>query len=281
VTVGGLAIGSLGDLLGVPIRFIPGTANAAGATTVNPSGPGGALGAITVRRASAGGLVAIAGGDFSTTVYAEIVYDGTEFVQINPATGSAPVGTELSYTGSTAPAGYLVENGVCVSQTTYAALYAAYGGTDVYSPGSTGGACAGGQFHVKFANGRASVAADTQGGVVAGVLTTAGSGCGATVVAVNCGAQNQLIAQAGLPNATIPIPSGQGSHTHVISPTAATLNSVESATSGGPVNATAGASATQAATLPAMVTSSMNGGVTQTATTTVQPTSTVLMAVKY
>lgn len=151
-------------------------------------------------RASGGALVAIAGGDLGSGVVATIVRDGAEFVLTNPATGSAPVGSEISLTSTTVPAGYLVENGTCVSQTTYAALYAYYGGSDIWSPGSTGSACSAGNFHLPYANGRTSVAADTMGGVVASVLTSGGSSCLATAPAVLCGAQNRAIAQANLPN---------------------------------------------------------------------------------
>ena len=278
-------VASMADLLGVPIRFLPASSNAAGATTVNVN----SIGPQTVKRVSGGGLVPIAGGDFTINVRAEIVWDGTQFTHSNPATGSAAVGSEISFTGAAAniPAGYLVENGTCISQTTYPALYASYGSTDLYLPGSTGGACSGGSFHLKFANGRASVAADTQGGQTASVLTSAGSGCAATGPAVFCGGQNQTLAQSALPNTTLSIPSGQGSHTHGPGSSnnfvnAITGNSYLAVGSGGsnPQNSTSSA-ATAAATLPAMATASINGGVTQTTVPTVQPTSTVIMLVKY
>jgi hypothetical protein len=188
---------ALSDLLGVPLRFLPTNINAAGATTINPT----SLGAVAVKRNSAGSLVPVAGGDLSTGVMVEVVYDGTQFVQTNPATGTAPVGSEISVTAGTAAiAGYLIENGTCVSQTTYSALFAFYGNTDVWSPGSTGGACAAGQFHLPFANGRSAVAYDTQGGVTAGKLTNAGSGCAATAVGVLCSQENRQIGQTNLPN---------------------------------------------------------------------------------
>lgn len=195
-------VSQFADLLGVPIRFLPINVNAAGATTVNVTG----LGAIAVKRTSAGSLVPIAGSDFTTGTLAEVVYDGTQFVQTNPATGTAPVGSEISVTAGTAAiAGYLIANGTCISQTTYSALFAFYGNTDVWTPGSTGGACPAGQFHLPYTNGRNSVAADTQGGVTANVLTNAGSGCAATGVAVSCGAQNKQILQANFPNLTLSV----------------------------------------------------------------------------
>jgi len=272
-------ITQLSDILGVPIHIIPTNTNAAGGTTITPAT---GLGAINVLRSSGGTLVPIAGGDITagaTPVIAEVIYDGTEFVLTDPATGTALVGSEVDFTaGSAAPAGHLIEDGRCISQTTYLSLWNYYGNSDIYSPGSTGGVCSAGQFHIKFANGRASVAYDTQGTATANILTNAGSGCAATAVAVDCGNQAVIIAQTGLPNSTIPIPAGQGAHTH-------TFNSIQPgggstlAASGAPVS-DQGAT-TASATLPAMVTSSINGGVTQTTTPVIQPLSTVMKAVKY
>jgi microcystin-dependent protein len=49
--------------------------------------------------------------------------------QVVPQGNSVPVGTTLEYLGSTAPTGYLLADGSCVSQTTYAKLYAMLGTT--------------------------------------------------------------------------------------------------------------------------------------------------------
>lgn len=283
-------VSAMADLLGVPIRFLPANANAAGVTTVNING----IGAQAVMRTSGGTLVPIAGGDFgsgSPPPYAEIMWDGTEFVQTNPATGTDPVGHEEAFTGAASqiPAGRLVENGVCISQTTYAALYASYGSTDLYSPGSTGSSCPGGQFHVKFANGRASVAADTQGSVTASVLTNAGSGCAATAPAVLCGAQSRSLAQGNLPN--INFTGGVGSTSSgsaALGPPG--CNFTGGFCAGGSFSAamiTPGATNTSAA-LVAVTDVSVNltnisvpSGGSGTPVVTVQPISTVLMLVKY
>lgn len=199
-------IGGMADLLGVPVRFIPLNANAAGATNVNFG-----FGNVQVKRASGGALVPIAGGDFSTTAFAEIIYDGTQAVQTNPATGSEPVGTEIVFSGIAAqiPAGYLIEDGRCVSQTTYSGLYTAYGSTDTWSPGSTGGACAGGSFHLKYANGRASVAVNTQG-VATGPLTNCTAG-----IAIPCGNPTQALSSTG----QLPLFTPSGTVASSISPT--------------------------------------------------------------
>jgi hypothetical protein len=282
---------SSNDLLGVPLRFLPASSNSAGATTVTIYN--GFLNVLTTQaiyRVSGGALVPIAGGDFGSGVRAEIVWDGTQFTQTNPATGTDPVGMEKLFSGAAAvlPSGYLVENGICVSQTTYPALYASYGSADLYSPGSTGGACPGGQFHVKFANGRASVAADTQGGVTANILTNSGSGCAATGPGILCGAQNRTLAQNSLPNVTL-----GGSATITGHNSGGAVGVGQGGAFGGqPWNAGPGANAVSGnqalSTEPtwsqdsgSITTNSINGGVTQIAVPTVQPTSTGIMLVKY
>ena len=264
-------VNQMSDLLGVPIRFIPTNNNNtsfAGSTTISVS----SLTAQQVRRISAGSVVAIAGGDLSPTVMAEVIWDGTEFILTNPATGSDPVGTERHFTGSSVPNGWLIENGTCVSQTTYATLWNYYGAIDIWSPGSSGGACAGGNFHLPFANGRTSVATDTQGSQTANVLTNSGSGCAATGVAVLCGGQNRTIGQANLPNINFTVTDP--GHTH--SYTATVSNNVNAGSIGAANSGTSGAT-TGSSTTGITVSSGGSG----TALTTVQPTYTVLKAVKY
>lgn len=271
-------VASIADLVGVPIRFIPPSAstNAAGGTNLNPS----SFGAQAIKRVSAGSLVAVAGGDLSSGVLAEVIWDASEFVLKNPATGDAPVGSEISVTGPNAPAGYLIENGTCVSQTTYAALYAFYGSTDIWSPGSTGGACSAGQFHLPYANGSAAVAYDQQGAVTAGKLTSAGSGCAATSVAVNCGAQNRTIAQTNFPatltGTSVSGGSGGINALDTFAQTGGGNSGIVYTGTGGGVNAPnvpfGGISFSNA---------TFNTGGSGTALPTVQPTYTVIKAVKY
>jgi hypothetical protein len=287
VTFSNLPITQLSDLVGVPLRFLPTNTNAAGPTTITPAT---GLNPVTVERSSGGTLVPIAGGDFTANTMAEVIYDGTEFVQTNPATGTDPVGTEKAFTGASAqvPAGHLFEDGTCKSQTTYAALYASYGSTDLYSPGSTGGACPGGQFHVKFANGRASVAADTQNSVTASVLTTAGSGCGATTVGVNCGAQNHALSSSnqlpstpitGTVSTTLTLVGGVSLYSDVFTGGA----SNEGATSAYNAASQTGAFSVNFAgsSASSTFTGASIGSGSPSPFTTVQPTSTVYMLVKY
>lgn len=284
-------VASISDLLGVPIRFIPpsGGANAAGVTNINTSG----FGNEPVKRISGGTVVAIAAGDLSPGALAEVVWDANEFVLKNPATGDAPVGSEITFTGpigASDPAGYLIENGRCISEATYAALYAYYGSTDYWLTQNGGSACSGSNFHLPFANGRAAVAADTQLSVTAGVLTSGGSGCAATAAAVGCGAQNRAITQSYLPNYNL-------STSFSFAGTAQTWSTNQNnAVQGGVVGANngggaaigalgstgSGSSALTTTVTPAGTVSgtvALNGS--GTAFPTVQPTYTIYKAVKY
>jgi microcystin-dependent protein len=102
------------------------------------------------------------------------VYEGSyaagtdEFILLNTAglrLRGVPTGVILTYGGVTAPAGYLLCDGSTVSQTTYAALFAA-----ISTRYNTGGEAAG-TFRLPDYRGRADVGADNIGGTAAGRLT--------------------------------------------------------------------------------------------------------------
>jgi len=288
VTTTPFALSSGLPLAGTVIAYKAGYSNTA-ALQVNVN----STGLINVYRHSQLGATLSVGGETIAGQMVTLQYDGSVWQCQSCAV--AYVGEEKIHTGpaSTVPAGYAIENGACASLTTYADLYAVYGSTDTWSPGSTGGACSSGYFHLKFANGRASVASNTQGSQT-GPLTN----CTATVGVV-CGAQTATIAQSALPNITIPvstsvttsdtIPAGQGSHAHSIPNNYLSQYGGSGSITGS--GATVGnLSSTSAATLPAMSgsgvgsgsgsTSSLNGGVSQTAVTTVPPVNSNIFIVK-
>lgn len=191
-------VASLNDLLGVPIRFIP-SANSLGATTLAVGlDSGGPLTATAVLRKTTNiGLQAPSGSELIIGVMSELTYDGTEFV-ITSNVDMTPVGQSIDMrTTGAAPAGYLLEDGTCASQTTFtAALFAAIGTT--YNSGAPS-ACTGSTFAVPFANGTASIALDTQGANTANRVTSGGSGCALTSVGVFCGVQNTTLLTSNLP----------------------------------------------------------------------------------
>lgn len=82
--------------------------------------------------------------------------------QIAASADVIPVGTVMAYVGASAPTGWLLAQGQCVSQTTYAALYAVTSAL----PYQTG--CGGGLFKLPPMNGRylrgAGAPTDGQGG---------------------------------------------------------------------------------------------------------------------
>jgi hypothetical protein len=189
VTTTPFALSSGLPLAGATITYKAGYSNT-GALKVNANGTG----LINVFRLSQLGATLSVGGETVAGQMVTLQFDGTEWQCMSCAV--AFVGREEVFSGpaSMVPAGYAIENGACVSQTTNADLYAVYGSTDTWSPGSTGGACSAGSFHLKFANGRASVASNTQGSQT-GPLTN----CTATVGAT-CGQPTETIAQTNLPN---------------------------------------------------------------------------------
>ena len=287
------------NLLGVPIRFVPGSPNVAGATTVAIHNGFSTVVTAAVYRNSGGALVPIAGGDFgsgSPIPYAEIVWDGTEFVQTNPATWNAPVGTVGHFSGPTAPAGWLIANGTCILKTTYSALYAYYGGSGDLWATQAGSSCSAGSFTLPFANGRTAVAYDQQGSETAGVLTNSGSGCPATAVAVGCGAQNRTLAQANLgtswsfPNSGITLTNGStnvsgcdsflglstpgGCGSSSVTPDEIIIGRLATGSAGN-----YGSLVTTNVSVNAQGSASSNGS--GTPVTTVQPTYTILVAIKY
>jgi hypothetical protein len=195
-------VAALNDLLGVPIRFIPSN-NSVGTTTLAITlDSGGPLTATAVLRPTANiGLQALSGSELVTGVMSAVTYDGTEFV-VTSNVDMTPVGqsVDLRQSSTTAPKGYLLEDGTCQTQATYPALFTVVGST--YNAGSQPGSCSGTQFAVPYANGTASVALDTQGANTANRITSAGSGCTFTATGILCGSQNQTLTATQIPSIT-------------------------------------------------------------------------------
>jgi hypothetical protein len=189
-------IGQLNDLLGVPLRFLPSGASTNAVTiTINLDG-GGTLGPTALKRVTTNlGLQALSNGELQSGVITEITYDGTEFVITSPI-DMTPIGNSVEVRGSTAPAGTLIEDGSCYSQTQYAALFVAVSTT--YNAGAPS-ACSGGQFAVPYSNGTMFLAKDNQGANTANRVTSAGSGCVGTTLANLCGGQNQALTPSQIP----------------------------------------------------------------------------------
>lgn len=178
--------------VGVPLRFTPGFANT-GPATINVSG----LGAVAIVRPSSIGNVALSSSELLAGELTEVIYNGTAY-QLASNVDMTPIGRTVEYRGASTPRGTLVEDGSCVSRTTYAPLFSVIGTTYGACDGST-------TFGLPDSRGTMFAALDNQGANGnANRITSAGSGCTATAVGL-CGAQNQTLSTAQLPVVT---PSG-------------------------------------------------------------------------
>jgi microcystin-dependent protein len=177
---------SLGDLIGVPFRYIP-SVDSAGPTTIAVSG----LAAKPVLRPSSIGLVALSLGELQAGVTMTLQYNGTNFEILGPV-DMTPIGKAIEFHGTVAPRGSMIEDGSCVSRTTFAPLFSVIG--------TNWGACDGSTtFGLPKTNGEAFVAFDNQGAHgAANRITTGGSGCNATVIG-DCGSQNHAQTIAEMP----------------------------------------------------------------------------------
>lgn len=185
-------ISSLNDIKGVPITVVPSNTNTA-PLTVNFN----SFGAVNVVRMPSG--AALGGGEVTSGTPVTLLYNGTSLF-ITSAQDTTPVGTAIDIRGSAAPTGYLIEDGSCVSQTTFAALFAVL--STNYNALTTGGSCSGGNFGVPDSRGTGFIARDNQGvNGAASRVTTAGSSCNAVSI-VLCGAQSQTLTIPQLPVVT-------------------------------------------------------------------------------
>lgn len=167
---------------------------------------------------------ALGGGEVVAGMIVAAVYDGTQFQLLNTALPQLP-GTALNWRGTTAPTGFLFEDGSAVSRTTYAALFAEIGTTYGVGDGAT-------TFNIPDSRGRVNVGRDDMGGVAANRITNAGSGCVGTTLALGCGAENHTMTSGELVahTHTIGAPTDPG-HKHLL------VNNDAPAFSAAPTNA--------------------------------------------
>jgi microcystin-dependent protein len=175
---------------GIPISFLAGATNT-GPTTINIS----SIGAVAIQRQSSIGPTALSGGEITIGELVTVMYTGTVYL-ITSYVDTTPIGGTVQYRGSATPRGTLIEDGSCVSRTTYAPLFSVVG--------TTYGACDGTTtFAVPDSRGTGFWALDNQGANgAANRVTTVGSGCNATTVGL-CGAQNVILTRPNLPNVGI------------------------------------------------------------------------------
>jgi len=169
---------------GKRVTFIAGFSNTA-ATTLNVSSQG----AISVFRRTQLGASASVGGEIVAGQLVEVVYDGTQFQLVGQ---TYYVGAGMDWFTTTAPAGWLLQDGSSLLRTDYPTLFAVIG--------TTYGAADGTHFSLPDMNGRMSLGKDGLGritGVCAG-SNTLGTACGNTAGTV-------AILQANIPNYSLPV----------------------------------------------------------------------------
>lgn len=115
--------------------------------------------------------------------------------EVSGDSGSGPTASIISYAGSSAPTGYLLCDGAAKSRTTYAALYAALGGTD--SPYGQGDGST--TFNVPDLRGRVVAGRDDMGGASANRLTTAKSGINGDNLGATGGLEDHQLTIAEIP----------------------------------------------------------------------------------
>jgi microcystin-dependent protein len=172
---------------GYRIIFVAGFTNTA-AMTLNVNGTG----ALPVFRATPTGPLTTQGGEVVAGSAMEVVYDGTRWQLVNPVS-PLPPGVVLDYAGPTAPAGFLLPFGQCISRTGFANLFALFGTSYGVCDGST-------TFALPDTRGYVLAGLDNMGGTAAGRLTTTTMN-GVALGGVG-GVQTQTLTVAQLPGHT-------------------------------------------------------------------------------
>lgn len=179
---------SLNDLLGVTIRFKVASDNAPGPVTVAVGGQT----ATSLKRPTSIGLQD-PGSELQAGVSASIMFTGTVFEIVSPV-DMTPIGSTCEFRGSGAPRGCVIEDGSCISQANYAALFTVVG--------TSYGSCSAGLFKLPFSNGTGFIAYDAQGvNGAASRITTAS--CANPNAPTLCGLEKNSLTIAQLPTGNI------------------------------------------------------------------------------
>lgn len=172
---------------GTIVTFIAGASNT-GPLQVNIA----STGLKNVYRHSQLGATMSVGAEILAGEQVVLQYDGAEYQCMSCA--KVLIGEIKTYAGlPTAPAGWLIIDGSCQPQVTYADLFT--------TVGSVYGSCGAGLFALPDGRGRIIAGYDNQGtnGDAGRMTSCAGRGSGGGT----CGAQSETIAQANLPNVAL------------------------------------------------------------------------------
>jgi microcystin-dependent protein len=171
----------------------------------------------------------------------------------NGIVNGVPIGIVASFAGTSAPSGWLLCFGQSLATATYPALFTAI----AYTYGGSGP-----NFSLPDCRGKADFGKDDMGGVAAGLITVAGGNFDGTVLGGTGGQQNKVVSQANLPAVTLStsIGSGQGSHSHSITPAVTGLGAGGLIQQAGGGTTSATSFSIVANTLPAMTGTTPLGG---------------------
>ncbi len=134
-----------------------------------------------------------ASGALMTTGVYQLVYDGTNFVLLNPAQSiDLPAGSVMPYAGTSEPSGWLFCYGQAISRATYAALFSAIGTAYGAGDGST-------TFNIPDLRGRVVAGQDDMGGTSANRLTNQSGGVDGDVLGATGGAETHTLTIAQMP----------------------------------------------------------------------------------
>ena len=182
-----LTIANMNTLVvGVPLTFIVGNTNT-GPAVIVVSGTA----STAILRPSSIGNVALSGGELTAGEFAAITYNGTQFV-LTTNVDVTPIGRTIEFRGATTPRGALIEDGSCVSRTTFAPLFTVIGTTYGACDGST-------TFAVPDSRGTTFAALDGQGANGLAGRLNATSGCSTSVIATPCGSQFSALIANNVP----------------------------------------------------------------------------------
>ena len=166
--------------------------NAAGGNltidAINGTGTGGS-GSIIFRTAPAGSSGTVAN---TMATVMEIKKDGNVDIGGRTVNDFMPIGSVLSYAGSSAPTGWLLCFGQAISRSTYAALFAVLGTTYGVGDGTT-------TFNLPDLRGRSVSGKDDMGGSAANRVTNAASGITGTNLGAVGGLQTHTLTVAQMP----------------------------------------------------------------------------------
>jgi microcystin-dependent protein len=144
---------------------------------------------------NAANTLVVSDGHMAILVCSEVAGDEFYCAILPLGQAGAPVGSILSFAGSTAPTGWLLCYGQAISRTTYSALFAIISTTYGVGDGST-------TFNLPDLRGRVTAGKDDMGGSSANRLTDQSGGLDGDVLGDTGGAETHTLTEAQMPSHT-------------------------------------------------------------------------------